>query len=314
MKLNLRSLPVFALAISAAFTACKKDNSTNTTDPDPAVEVQAHADDQSRISGDMDDATNEVNVALEGTPSFSGGRVQGGQNVNSFCGATATVDTSNNTWKITIAYNGNDCSNLHFRTGTIVVSTPAGTHWKNAGAAVTVSFQNYKVKRLSDNKSVTFNGTHTYTNVSGGLLINLANMQNITHTITSNDMSITFDDNTQRTWQVARKRVFTYNNGIVMAIHGIGTNGSAANAAEWGMNRFGHPFTTSITQPLVFRQDCNGRLTEGEIKHQGFATSTMKFGLNASGAPTACPGNGNYYYRLTWTGPSGNSASVLLPY
>ncbi|HYO22107.1 MAG TPA: hypothetical protein VER36_06855, partial [Flavisolibacter sp.] len=202
----------------------------------------------------------------------------------------------------------------HFRTGTIIISTPAGTRWKHAGAAVTVTLQNFKVKRLSDNKSITLNGSQTLTNVSGGLLLNLPNRQEMIHTILSNNMSVTFDDNTQRTWQIARKRVFTFNNGIVMTIHGIGTNGTVTNAAEWGINRFAHPFTTSITQPLVFRQDCSGRLTSGEIKHQGFATATATFGLDANGAPASCPGTGNYFYKLTWTGPAGNSVSTVLPY
>ena len=310
--MNLRSWPVIALAFATTFTACKKDN-TPVQKPDPAPEVQAHAEDQNRISTNLDDLTTEINFALETTPTFSG-RIQNGQNTTNVCNVSTAVDTANNTWKITLTYNGADCFGTHFRTGTIVISTPAGTRWKNAGAAVTATLQNFKVKRLSDNKSITFNGSQVFTNVSGGLLLNLSNLQEITHTVVSNNMSVTFDDNTQRAWNVARKRVFSFNNGIVMTIHGIGTNGAITNAAEWGINRFAHPFTTSITQPLVFRQDCSGRLTAGQIKHQGFATSTATFGLNASGNPATCPGSGNYYYKLTWTGPAGNSLSTILPY
>lgn len=310
MKMNLRSLPVFALAIATTFTACKKNDAPPV---EATPEIQAHADDQNQISANLDDVLNEVNGALEATPTFSG-RVQNSQNTNSLCNVSAVADTTNNTWKITLTYNGNDCAGKHFRNGTVVVSTPAGTRWKNAGAAVTVTLQNLKIKRLSDNKSVTLNGSQTFTNVTGGLVINLASAQNITHTVASNNMSITFDDNSQRTWNIARKRMFTYNNGAVMAIHGIGTNGSITNAAEWGMNRFGRAFTTSITQPLVFRQDCNGRLTGGEIKHEGFATATATFGLDKNGASTTCPGAGAYYYKLTWTGPGGNTLSALLPY
>ena len=312
MKQNIRSLSVLSLAASIAFISCKKTETTIDGNSETVVELKAHAEDQNRVSGDIDNLTNEVNGALESVPSFSGGRLQ---NTFQICGITPSIDTSTNTWKMTLAYNGNDCSNQYLRTGTIVLSTPAGTRWKNAGAAITVSLQNFKVKRLADNKSITLNGTQTLTNVSGGLVINLSSTQSITHTVTSNNMSITFDDNSQRTWQVAKKRVFTYSNGAVMTVHGIGTNGGVTNAAEWGLNRFGHSFTTSITQPLVIRQDCNFRLTEGEIKHQGFATATATFGLNASGAPTTCPAaNAAYYYKLTWTGAAGNSYSVIFPY
>ena len=305
--MNLRSLPVIALALITTFTACKKEAQQTE---DNATEVQGHSEDQSQVSEDMDEVANDANIALESNPSF-GGRLS---NTNSICGATAVADTMSNPRTITITYNGNNCAGTHLRTGTVVLSMPANTRWKNAGAAITVSFQNLKIKRLRDNKSITINGSQTLTNVSGGLLINLPTLQNIVHTITSSNMSITFNDNTQRTWQVGRKRTFTYSNGVVVTITGIGVTGNVTNATEWGTNRFGHSFVTSISQPLVVRQDCNGRLTSGEITHQGFATATATFGLNASGVATTCPGTGTYYYKLVWTGPGGNSHSVILPY
>ena len=308
MKLNLRSLPILGLAFIVSFTACKKETTTDT-EAATETEIKGHSEDQSRVSNDLDEITNDANLALESNPSFSGRVSQ----TNNICNATAVPDTTGGTWKITITYNGNNCSGTHHRTGTVILSTPAGTRWKNAGAAITVTFQNLKIKRLADNKSITINGVQTLTNVSGGLLANLASLQNIVHTITSNNMSITFDDNTQRTWQVGRKRTFTFNNGAVMTVTGIGVAGNVTNAAEWGTNRFGHTFITTISHPLVVRQDCNFRLTAGEIMHQGFATSSVKFGLDANGNPTTCP-QGVFYYKLTWTGPAGNSHSVILPY
>lgn len=310
MKTTFRSLSAIVLAVGTTFTACKKDE-VQPTDSTP--QIQAHANDQQRISSNLDDLMTEITGALETTPTFSG-RLQNNQNTNVPCNVGAVADTANNTWKITFTYNGNDCAGKHFRSGTVVVSTPAGTRWKNAGAVVTVNIQNLTVKRLSDNKSIVLNGSQTFTNVTGGIVWPRPTLQSITHTVASNNLSITFDDNTQRTWNIARKRVFTYDNGIVMTIHGAGTNGAITNAAEWGTSRFGQAFTTSITQPLIFRQDCHARLTAGEIKHQGFATATALFGLDKNGAPTACPGTNAYYSKLTWTGPNGNAVSALLPY
>src|SRR6478735_7958184 len=177
MKKNFRSLALLALVFSATFTSCKKSETTVTENTDVATEMKTHSEDQNRVAGDIDNMTNEVNGALENSPSFSG-RLQ---NTFAVCGITTAVDTSAATWKMTLTYNGNDCSNQYFRTGTIVLSTPAGTRWKNAGSAVNVSLQNFKVKRLADNKSITLNGTQTLTNVSGGVLYNLASVQNITH-------------------------------------------------------------------------------------------------------------------------------------
>ena len=128
-------------------------------------------------------------------------------------------------------------------------------------------------------------------------------------------MTITFDDNTQRSWQVATKRVFTYNNGIVLTVTGNKTIGSTEGIAEWGVNRFGHDFTTTITQPLVIRQDCAFRLTSGQVKHDGgFGAATVSFGLDVNGNPTSCPGTGFYYFKLVWTGANGATANVIWPY
>ena len=196
----------------------------------------------------------------------------------------------------------------------VILSMASNVRWRHAGAIINVTFQNYKVKRISDNKSITINGNQTYTNVTGGLLYQLSNVQSIIHTIASSNMSITFDDNSQRVWQIARKRTYTYNNGIVLEITGTHTVGNNNQIAEWGINRFGHAFTTSITHGLVIRQSCAFRLTSGEIKHEGFATSTVKFGLDSTGNPTTCPGNNPYYFKVTWTGPNGASAMAILPY
>ncbi len=313
MQLTPRLLPVLTLALFATFTSCKKE-ATTQTDSDNMVEVQTHTDDQSRVSTDMDDVADDANVALETNTSFTG-RFMDAQNTNGIiCGATSVTDTAANPRTITITYNGNNCANTELRTGVVTLSMPAGTKWKNAGAAITVTYQNLKIKRLSDAKSITINGSHTLTNVTGGLLAQLPTLQNIIHTIASSNMSITFDDNSQRTWSVGRKRTFTYNNGVVLSISGIGVSGTASNLAEWGSNRYGHAFTTAIREPLVFRQSCDFRLTSGKIEHQGFASASITFGLDASGAPAACPGTGHYYYNLTWTGPLGGSHTVILPY
>jgi hypothetical protein len=310
MKLKFRLMSVLTLAAIVTFTSCKKDDK-NTTDY--SSEVATHSDDQNRISTELDNVANEANVALESDAAFSG-KMQDIQNINVICGASTVVDTLSNPRTITITYNGLNCSGTHMRTGTVILSMPAGVRWKNAGAVLTVTFQNFKIKRVSDNKSITINGIQHHTNVTGGLLFQLANLSNIIHTIQSSNMSITFDDNTQRTWQIARKRTFTYNNGIVLQIDGTHTAGTNSHIAEWGHNRFGHAFTTSVTQPLTFRQDCAGRLTSGELKHEGFATSVVKFGLDSTGNPTTCPGSGNYYYKITWTGPGGNSQTAIFPY
>lgn len=311
MHFKFRLAAVFTLAIFTTLTSCKKDETSSNNDPAP--EIAAHSDDQNRISGELDAVANDANIALESDAAFSG-KLLNPQDINLICGATTVVDTLSNPRTITITYNGLNCPGTHMRTGTVILSMAAGTRWKDVGAVLNVQFNNFKIKRVSDNKSIIINGTQTHTNVTGGLLFQLPNLNHIVHTIHSNNMSISFDDGTQRIWQTARKRTFTYNNGVVLQITGNHTIGTNNGVAEWGINRFGHAFTTSITQPMTFRQDCSGRLTSGEIKHEGFATAVVKFGLDSTGNPTTCPGTGHYYYKITWTGPGGNTATAIHPY
>jgi hypothetical protein len=219
------------------------------------------------------------------------------------------------TRSITIVYNGNHCLGNYTRTGTVIISMASGTRWRNAGATINISFQQLKVTRLSDNKSITISGDQVLTNVTGGLLINLSGAGVITHTITSSNMSVTFDNGNIRTWQVARKRDYTYNNGIVITTTGMHTNGATTGIAEWGNNRFGNPFTSAIAQPLIIRQDCNFRLVSGKINHwSSLFNATVLFGLDAAGNPTGCPGTGDYYLKIEWTGPTGIRRTVILPY
>ncbi|MGZ5189562.1 MAG: hypothetical protein ACXWCZ_01010 [Flavisolibacter sp.] len=313
MQLNIRLLPVITLAILTTFSSCKKESSKDddNTPTDPAVEVAAHSDDQNLASDQMDAIANDVNAAVESSTDFNGGRTM---RLTSYCNADAAIDTFSNPKKITITYDGLNCFGTHTRYGVVVISMPKGARWRDPGTSLTISFQNLKFKRVSDNRSITINGSQTYTNVSGGLLMALAQLNTIIHTVTSDGVKIKFDDNTERTWKVSRKRTFTYDNGIVLSVSGTHTEGSNTQIAEWGLNRFGHAFTTSITQPLVVRQDCNFRLTAGQVKHEGFATATATFGLNASGNATTCPGLGHYYLKLEWTGAAGNSHHVILPY
>ncbi len=299
----LPSLFIFSLLI--CFTACKKEKAENT-------DIATHADDQSGFSAEVDAVANDADIALESDGSFSG-RYQGVQGI--ICDATIAVNTTSNPRTITITYDGTNCLGNRTRTGVVVISMAQGVLWKNAGAAVTVSFQNLKITRVRDNKSITINGSKTYTNVSGGLLINLVTLGTITHSITSSGLSVTFDNGSQRNWQVAKQRVFTYNNGAVLTTTGTHTDGTNTGIAEWGTNRFGATFATSIVEPLVVRQDCSFRLTSGKVKHTTpLVTGTATFGLNANGEPTSCPGLGTYYFKVIWTGPNGNSITIIRPY
>jgi hypothetical protein len=299
---------VFFLLIVFAFTACKKKADLL----DFAVESATHSDDQTRFSSETDALANDFNTVIDNYIAFNGREA----NVLALpCDATVTVDSLSSPRKITITYNGVNCNPYKTRNGTVVLTLPSTVRWRDAGAILTVSIQNLKITRTADNRSITINGIKTIKNLTGGLIRNLATPSaTITHEINSSNMSVTFDDNSQRTWQIAKKRVFTYNNGIVITTTGNTTVDGYTGVSEWGINRYGNAFVTVISQPMVIRQDCNFRLTAGQLTHNRLtATVTVIFGLDAVGNATTCP-TGTYYFKLVWVGTTGVTRTVIMPY
>jgi hypothetical protein len=309
MKNQLLRLALCAFLLATIIVSCKKSDKTDN--PNFDTEAAAQSDDESNFAAQLESVSTETDIILQSSSSYAGRLTD----LPGVCNATFAMDTSGNPRTITITYNGSNCFGTHTRTGTVVASMATGTRWKNAGAVITLTYTNLVITRLIDNKSITINGSHTLTNVSGGLLINLPVLGPVTHAINSAGMSVKFGDNTERTWQVARQRVFTYNNGVVVTVTGTHTEGNVTGIAEWGINRFGRQFTSIISQPLVFRQDCSFRLTSGQIQHTvPVFNATATFGLNAAGNPTGCPGAGLYYCKVIWTGPNNNSHTVIFPY
>lgn len=309
-KVIIYSLGLF-LGASLVFTSCKKSSTSSALEN--LTESQTQASDQSLVANQTDQVANDASMAIENVIAFTGNGPQ-----TLFpppCDATITYDTLNAVRTLTITYNGSNCNGTFTRTGVVTVSIPVGVLWKNAGAQLTITITNLKITRLSDNRSITINGTKYITNVSGGLLRNLATVGTITHTITSPGMSITFDNNTTRSWQIAKQRVFTYNNGIVISTTGTHSDNGTTGIAEWGTNRFGNAFVTAIIDPLVIRQDCNFRLVSGHVQHTRLLrTVDVTFGLDVNGNPTSCPGPGTYYMKIVWVNAAGNTVTLILPY
>jgi hypothetical protein len=335
MKANLIHRMALAICLLSCISiySCQKSNSasqdTSTTN------LSTTADDEQQVSNESDIISNDANTALNGQAIFSGSNsstasISGNTEVNStdavmgtsslvnfhqlICDATITYDTSNNQRVITIVYDGTNCWGNRTRSGKVIITLPLGQHWKDAGATANIVIDELKITRLRDSKSIVINGNKTYTNVTGGLLIDLATLQTITHTITGT-MSIDFDNGTTRAWNVSKQRVFTYDNGIVITTTGTYSDGTNNDIAEWGINRLGESFKSLISEPKVIRQDCDFRLVSGQntvITDKG--TSVITYGLDAEGNPTGCPGSGTYYYKLVWTGVNGKTFTIIRPY
>jgi hypothetical protein len=315
------------ITATGLIVACTKNSSTggsgntgNNSNGTTAGEVQTQSDDNTQVSNEMDAVTDDVNNSLNASTTFNGTTTDGGGGSLhidlSICDATVTTDTANGLRQIIITYNGLNCRGNRTRTGVVVISIPVGVRWRDTGAVVTVSIQNLKITRIRNQKTITLNGTYTYTNVTGGLLKDLATLNTITHTIAADSVSIQFADSATRIWSVAKQRTFTYNDGIVITTTGTHSDGTNNNVAIWGTNRYGNSFETLITQPMIIAQSCDFRLTSGQTETiRPALTLTITYGLDANGDPTGCPGDGYYYYKAVWVlNGSGKTYTWIAPY
>jgi len=82
----------------------------------------------------------------------------------------------------------------------------------------------------------------------------------------SGTLQATFDDNTTRTWNIARQRTFTGVLGqLVMTVDGFGTEASYQNLVVWGTDRQGETFYSQITQSVVHKEVCDGDPCSGIV-------------------------------------------------
>lgn len=301
---------LFLAVLTICFTGCSKPKEDNV---DHFPESAVHADDQARYSTELDAAINDVNFALEMTRGFTG---KAPVVLHPICDATIEADTLSNPRVLTLTYNRNSCLGARKRSGKIVISMDAAKRWKDPGAAVTVDFQNFTSTRIKDNKDIVFNNKVLVTNVSGGVLNELSPHSNITHTIFSADLDLTFDNGKEWSWKTARKRVYHKDNGIVISTTGTHAGGDLDDIADWGNNRFGRPFLTPILLPLVARQDCSFRVVEGktEIILTDRLYATAKWGLDWKGNPVSCRPDSSYYMEMLWRDYQGSARIARVPY
>jgi hypothetical protein len=322
------------VACLGLFFACSKNSGSGSSTTTTVDDLQTQSDDQTMASNEDDAMSTDADAALSSNASVAGSSINTTPTGNAIstmgvntpdgvdtasasviCDATVTVDTTSTTRAVTITYNGTNCWGNRVRSGSITISVPTGVHWGDVGATVSITVDNLKIKRMRDGKTITFNGTKTLTNVTGGLLKNLATLLTITHTISA-DFTITYSNGKSSNWNASKQRVFTYDNGVVITTTGTHTDSTYSNIAEWGANRFGVSYESLITSSKVIEQSCDYRLVSGanEILDSKGATATITYGLDVNGNPTTCPGSGSYYAELVYVGPLGKTYTYIFPY
>lgn len=250
MKTNLfKQVALAAMLVGAlTFTGCNKDDEQETVNTSSMEQLTK---DDDNIASTTEDAENELNSLI-----VSGGNLKSTEGIP--CGATLdSVVVVNDTISMYLTYNGYSCNGKRFRTGHTIVQKPVGTYWVEAGAQVKITFIDFAVTKVATQKTIILNGYKIQTNVSGGHIALLGNgFETIVHK-SAGVMQTTFEDNTTRTWNIARQKTFTGTiDSLVMAVDGYGTSGSYTNLTSWGINRAGEEFYSQVNQSVVFKTQC----------------------------------------------------------
>ena len=314
---------VYAIVFTGlAITGCKKADSPAPISSVPAASVQPYTSaQQTQRANDQSNVENQCNAAMDDADNAMQNCART-RHSSAITVCNLSIDTSlASQGKITLNYNGNDCSNLTSRTGSIVIQLPYNnntvTTWTTAGAVAKLTFNNYKVTRLSDNKSITYNGFHSIKNVNGGGALQLLSGATILHQIRAN-MVITFDNGTTCTWQIAKTRTFTNAAGLITAtVAGDSTFSTYVHAAVWGTNRLGQPFTVDMPTAVSYYtlgsvSICLYRPFTGVvIDYVPSNTLTITYGVDFLGNPaTGCP----FGYKFAWMDANNVQQHIVLPY
>jgi hypothetical protein len=304
------TLAAVAAALAVTFTACRK----NTDGPGDDLKLGS---DNAKVQTDIDEGGNVVSEAFSYTSQAM--RVASPQDLAdvqaglTICGAT--IDTSQLTAQklITITFDGDTPCNGKIRSGIITGKLITGAKWRDVGAQLLVTFTNYKVENISTNLRFTYNGTKTYTNLTGGLIrtLNISSPVNIK---VRGNMVVTFDDGTQRTWWIARRNSFDYNGGNTRLVVDGDTTIANKTYTIGGVNRLGYDFLLEAPSSLVLLQFCGwDRPVNGVRRHTyNNREVTLTFGVNAQGSPAG--GSCAYGYKIEWVRINGETGEAIIAY
>lgn len=305
------ALSAFAVVLALTFTGCKKRIAFNKEDGQETADTRS-------AQGESDAAVSDINQSLSDQPLMTG-RTSSPKTVSSVLGTICglTIDASDVAQgSLLLNYNGTTCSN-RTRTGSIratIVNYAAGQRWKNAGCIVRIDYYAYKVTRASDGKSIQLDGTQYITNISGGTWVDLLflGQPNLTHSVTGDDLAVTFDGSATAHYNIYRKFTYTWDAnanggaGVLTCVgEGIGTSGGLNNLENYGTTREGDWFTSQVTTPVVWNTTCGAWAPiQGEVNIKvasKYFDLKCLFGVDTGGNPVTVGANScPYGWKVEW--------------
>lgn len=297
--------------------SCRKKEDLGQPNPDSEF-VQNNEDNRFQRD-ESDQADNDINEALKDIPGF--GKSAGITSTSPLCGVT--IDSSQIAQKILFFnFDGiTPCfSPSRTRSGQIKVQLTSGVDWSAVNAVLTLTYTDFKVTRLYDNKWVMFNGVKTLTNVNGHNWLGLlAGSASHVYRERAYNVDVDFNNGATAVWNSARLTTWTYSPSspvgpkLNFQCTGDTTINGQSNIDVWGVNRFGNNFITYYSAPWQSNSYCGfWRPTSGTIKHEvNGGVFQLDLGVDQSGNASTL--NCAYGYKVTWTN-NGNSYTKVFSY
>jgi hypothetical protein len=321
MKMNRTKPLLIIFGFVLLIGSCQKRNAFR-------LEKGENSEDNKNLMDIVTGATQDAN-SVAGSIAAISGRIDGtaAAMLNIPCGAS--LDTSASTsGLITLNFDGTTVCDGRIRSGTMRLSLQnytQGARWKNAGAILRLEMTNFRVSRISDNKSILLNGSLNFTNVNGGniveMIFGLNNVSSIVHLAEGTGISVTFDDGSVRTINLSRKITYSFPAMVfTVKIEGTGTIDGLTNVESWGQTRAGNSFSSQITEPITLNNLCylwkpvaGKALLKVDADNSFELTTTLGVDNNGnivSPYSTSCP----YGYKIEWSYRNRTSSRVVKYY
>ncbi len=292
MKQVLSSITLF-ICVAFGFASCdlfedeqKKPFQSNEEDNSP---LQVYADQsQNTVLSLWDQAVSQ---------GLSGGRTAGVSEVKTdsleeVCGIKAFMDITKIRPVLTVNFGSFRCESAFvYRTGIVKLELLSGTSIDQQYSVAEFTFVNFRVTDYLTGKYVEYNGKKVITNLSGGVLTNLAYGQpELVHQVRSKDFHIFYSGSSGDIIKnTARKVKFSkldIANNYRMITTGDTTINGMSNVADWGTLRNGTPYY-HIVKKAIYYESCAAhcKFTRGErvqIISGGRETTTI-FGVDQNG-------------------------------
>jgi hypothetical protein len=316
---------LIAVAFAAfVITGCKKKDNEVEPDETPTTTTEAAqtttAADQTNVDQQTNESVDDANKVLNNNP-----------NTRAELPCNVTIDSAALMTQglIKLTYHGLSCDLLRNRTGVISLKVPFDPatgkpiRWITKGAKVILTYDNFKVTRVADKKSLLFNGKLTATNVTGGGVFEVLTGSTVTHSLRGG-LIITFDDGTTREWAIARTRSYKPAVGVLTVEDSGDTLINGKKIAYWGKNRANEEFSVSIDKTVsteiatlllcrLYRPYQGVVVINTTASLASVKTLTITYGVDINGNPisgSACP----FGYKLNWTDATGAAKQLVLKY